>query len=144
MADFNSITMVGRLTRDPELTYIADQTPMCKFGLASNHKSKGKEDVCFVECVCFDKTAEVVQKYTAKGRLVLISGRLRFETWQGKDGQKHSKHSITVYNTQFLDSNKQQAAPQQADPQQHPKQYQQPQPAPQQDAVDYPADDIPF
>ena len=80
---------------------------MCDFGLAINRKWKGadgqmKEEVCFVDCTAWSRTAENISKYVTKGSPLLVEGRLTFQSWEGKDGQKRSKLVVTVENSQFL------------------------------------------
>jgi single-strand DNA-binding protein len=109
MANYNKIILVGNLTRDPQLSYLPSQTPVVEFGLAVNHKWKGqdgqqREDVCFIDCRAYGKPAEILNQYTSKGRQILIEGRLQFDQWQDKDGNKRSKHRVFVDNFQFLDS----------------------------------------
>jgi len=107
MGDFNHVILHGRLARDPELSYTPNQTAICKFSLASNHKWTGRdeqerEEVLFVECVTFAYMANRAMKYGAKGAEVLIEGRLKLDTWTSQDGVKHSRHSIVVEHL-FLD-----------------------------------------
>ena len=107
MPSYNKVILVGNLTRDPQLSYLPSQTPVCEFGLAINHKYKGadgqqREDVCFVDCKLFGKSAETFNQYMTKGRPVLVEGRLQFDQWEAQDGTKRSKHRIFVQNFQFL------------------------------------------
>ncbi len=109
MASFNKIIIMGNLTRDPELTFLPNQTPVVEFGLASNRKYKGsdgqmKEDVCFVDCRCYGSRAETLNKYCKKGSQLLIEGRLQFDRWEAQDGSKRSKHRIFIENFQFTGS----------------------------------------
>jgi len=104
MPNYNKVILAGHMTRDPELTYTQSQTAICKFGLAVSRKYKEKEEVCFVDCTAWGKTGETIQQYMAKGRPILIEGRLTHETWEAKDGTKRSRHSVTVENFQFLGS----------------------------------------
>ena len=106
MASYNKIIMLGYLTRDPELSYLPSQTPVVEFGMATNYKYNDKEEVCFVDCRCFGKRAEAIEKYFAKGRPILIEGRLTFDQWEAQDGSKRSKHRITVDTFTFVDSGK--------------------------------------
>ncbi|MDY7010501.1 MAG: single-stranded DNA-binding protein [Planctomycetota bacterium] len=123
MANYNKVILVGNLTRDPQLSYLPSQTPVCEFGLAINHRWRGtdgeqREDTCFIDCQCFGKQAETFNQYMAKGRSVLIEGRLQLDRWESQDGQKRSKHRVFVQNFQFLGSGGQgQSAPQQSRPQ---------------------------
>jgi len=101
MASMNSITIMGNLTRDPELIELSSGTKLCKLGLASSRKFKETEEVCFVDVAVFGNQAESTAKYLEKGSLVLIEGRLKLDTWE-KDGKKNSKHSIIASNVVFL------------------------------------------
>jgi single-strand DNA-binding protein len=89
------------------LSYLPSGTPVCEFGLAVNRKWKGqdgqlKEDVCFVDCRCFQRGAENINQYMTKGRPILIEGHLRLDQWENKEGQKRSKLYVVVDNFQFL------------------------------------------
>ena len=120
MANYNKVILVGNLTRDPQLSYLPSQTPVCEFGLAVNRRWRGqdgeqREETCFIDCRCYGKQAETFNQYMAKGRPVLIEGRLQYDRWEGQDGQKRSKHRISVQNFQFLGQGggRNQAAPRQ-------------------------------
>lgn len=107
MANFNKVILVGNLTRDPQLSYLPSNTPVCEFGLAINRKWKSpegemREETCFVDCRIFGRRAEPFNQYMSKGRPTLVEGRLRYEQWEGKDGQKRSKLSVVVDNFEFL------------------------------------------
>ena len=107
MANYNKVILVGNLTRDPQLSYLPSQTPVCEFGIAVNRRWRGangeqRQETCFVDCRCYGKSAETFNQYMSKGQPVLVEGRLQFDTWQGQDGQKRSKHRIFVQNFQFL------------------------------------------
>jgi single-strand DNA-binding protein len=107
MANYNKIILMGNLTRDPQLSYTANNTAIAEFGMAVNHKRKGadgqmKEEVMFIDCKAFGKQAEVFSQYMAKGRPVLIEGRLELRQWQTPEGQKRSKHAVVVEAFQFV------------------------------------------
>lgn len=109
MASYNKVIMIGNLTRDPQLSYLPSQTPVVEFGLASNRRWRSKdgqdrEEVCFVDCRAFGRMAENISKYCKKGRPLMIEGRLTFDQWENPDGQKRSKHRITVETFTFVDS----------------------------------------
>jgi single-strand DNA-binding protein len=110
MASFNQVILLGNLTRDPQLKYLPSQTPVAEFGLACNRKFKGpngedREDVTFVECAAFGKQAEVIHQYVTKGRPIFIQGRLKFDSWEDKQGGgKRSKLSVVVEQFQFIGS----------------------------------------
>ncbi|NLX97580.1 MAG: single-stranded DNA-binding protein [Rhodopirellula sp.] len=102
MPNFNKVILVGHLTRDPELTYTKNQTAICKFGLAVNHKHGEREEVCFVDVTAWGKQGEAVQKYLHKGDCLLVEGRLTFERWTDKEGGNRSKHSVTMTAMSFM------------------------------------------
>ena len=107
MANFNKVMLLGRLTRDPVLSYLPSQTAVVEFGLAVNRRWKGKngeqrESTCFVDCRAFAGQAETLNKYMSKGQSIFIEGRLDFESWTAQDGTKRSKHRVTVEGFQFL------------------------------------------
>ena len=108
MANYNRIILVGNLTRDPQLKYLPSQMPIVEFGLAVNHRFRSKdgqdrEEVLFVECTCFGKGAEVINQYCQKGKQLLVEGRLKYDTWEDKQGGgKRSKHSVVVDNFQLM------------------------------------------
>ena len=108
MASFNKVVLMGNLTRDPQLKYLPNQTPLVEFGLAMNHKyrtanGENREDVCFVDCTVFGRGAEVINQYCQKGKALLVEGRLKLDTWEDKNGGgKRSKHSVVVDNFQFV------------------------------------------
>lgn len=98
---YNKIIFVGRLTRDVELRYLPSGSALATLGLASSHtynKQDGTkaEETCFVDVKMFGRTAEIANQYLKKGSLVLIEGRLTFESWSDQNGQKRSKHTITA------------------------------------------------
>ena len=108
MASYNRIVLVGNLTRDPQLSYTAQNMAICKFGIATNHKWKdregqAREEVCFVDCTLFGRGGEVFNQYVKKGRTVLVEGRLKLDQWTTPEGDKRSKHEVVVDNFQFLD-----------------------------------------
>src|SRR5437016_3583754 len=108
MANYNKIILVGNLTRDPQLKYLPSQMAVVEFGLAVNHKFRTKtgedrEEVLFIDCACFGKGGEVINQYCQKGKQLLVEGRLKYDTWEDKQGGgKRSKHSIVVDNFQLM------------------------------------------
>jgi len=110
MANFNKVILVGNLTRDPQLKYLPSQMPVVEFGLAVNHKYKLKngedrEEVLFIDVSAFGKQAEIINQYCQKGRPLLVEGRLKYDTWEDKQGGgKRSKHSVVIDNFQLLGS----------------------------------------
>lgn len=110
MPNFNKVFLMGNLTRSPELSYLPSQTAVANFGMAVNRKWKKdgveKEDVCFVECVAFGKSAETIRQYLDKGSAVFIEGRLSFEQWTAQDGSKRSRHKVVIEGFQFIGGRK--------------------------------------
>jgi len=109
MASFSQSTVVGNVTRDIELRRTGSGTAVCTVSIAINHKYYNKntqtteEDVCYIDCDCFGKTAENAAQYLFKGSLVLFSGRLAQDSWTDKQsGQNRSKHKISVSNMTML------------------------------------------
>jgi single-strand DNA-binding protein len=108
MANYNKVILVGNLTRDPQMRYLPSQMPVVDFGLAVNHRFKTKsgedrEEVCFIDCSAFGRQAEVINQYCRKGRPLLVEGRLKFDTWEDKQGGgKRSKHTVVIDNFQLL------------------------------------------
>ena len=107
MANFNKVILMGNLTRDPQLSYLPNQTPVCEIGMAVNRKWKGqdgqqKEETCFVDCQAYGRQAETLNQYMSKGRPLLIEGRLRYSQWEDKDGNKRSKLRVMIDTFQLL------------------------------------------
>jgi single-strand DNA-binding protein len=106
MADFNQVTIIGRLTREPETRFTSSGTQICSFGIATSRRYKQgeeeKQDVLFIDVSSFGRLAEICGQYLYKGQLIFLLGRLRLEQWQSEDGSKRSKHSIIADTVQFL------------------------------------------
>jgi single-strand DNA-binding protein len=108
-ASLNKVLLMGNLTRDPELRYIPSGAAVANFTVAVNRVYKDsagekKEEVSFLRVVVWGKMAEVCGEYLAKGRPVLVEGRLRSRNWEGNDGQKKSTVEVMASNVQFLGS----------------------------------------
>jgi single-strand DNA-binding protein len=105
----NKIIITGNLTRDIELRYMPSGSALATFGVASSRKWKDKntgeqrEEVMFVDVKIFGRSAEVANQYLAKGKKVLIEGRLVLEQWQDQSGINRSKHTVSCENFEFLD-----------------------------------------
>ncbi len=107
MANVNKVFLIGNLTRDPELRYTPQGTAVGEFGMAINRQWKGpngekKEEVCFVDCQAWARGAEIISEYCKKGSSLFVEGRLKLDSWEGKDGQKRSRMRVVVENFQFL------------------------------------------
>lgn len=101
MSDFNNLSLSGHLTCDPDLTHIANQTALVKFGIACNRKYKDKEETCYIDCEAWGKTAENIAKFCTKGKFMILNGRLALDQWEDKQGNKKSKHKFVVQNFHF-------------------------------------------
>lgn len=102
---FNKIILIGNLTKDPELRYTPQGTPVTSFRLAVNTRYKQsdemKQDTLFIDNIVFGKQAENVSKYLNKGSAVLVEGRLQERRWES-NGQQKSKFEVIVQNVRFL------------------------------------------
>jgi single-strand DNA-binding protein len=106
MASFNRVILVGNVTRDPELRYIASGSAVTEIGLAVNDRRKGPngdwiEETTFVDVTLWARQAEIASEYLSKGSPVLIEGRLKLDTWE-KDGKKNSKLRVVGERMQLL------------------------------------------
>jgi single-strand DNA-binding protein len=106
MASLNKVILLGNLTRDPELRYTPNGTPVSTFGLAVNRRyrqgDEWKDEVCYIDIVTYGRQAETVGEYLNKGSMAMIEGRLQWRSWETEDGQKRSKHEVVASNVQFL------------------------------------------
>lgn len=103
----NHITLMGRLTRDPELRY-AGETPVCSFTLACDRdfKSNGQAETDFIDIVVWRNTATFVNQYFTKGRMAVVSGRLQIREWTDKANNKRRTAEVVAENVYFGDSKK--------------------------------------
>ena len=119
MPSFCQVTIMGNLTRSPELRYTPNGTPVATVGLAVNRKYKSgeelKEEVGFFDVVAFGRTAEVIAQYVDKGDCILVNGRLQQRRWETDDGQKRSKVEIACQNMTMIRTKKGGHQPQQED-----------------------------
>lgn len=99
----NQITIMGRMTRDPELRHTNNGIAVASFTLAVDRDfEKGKTD--FIDCVAWRNTAEFVSKYFSKGRMAAVSGSLQQRDWTDKDGNKRRTAEIVADSVYFADS----------------------------------------
>jgi single-strand DNA-binding protein len=109
MPNYNKVFLMGNLTRDPQISSLPSGSSACEFALAINRRWKGQdgqvhEEVSFVDCRAYGRTAENIGKYLTKGRPIFIEGRLKQDRWEDKTGQKRSVLRVFVENFQFIDS----------------------------------------
>lgn len=107
--DFNWTGMIGRLTRDAELSYINSGTALTKFSLANNDMKPGPDggpwtdEVSFFDCILWGKTGENIHSYLNRGQQVLLEGRMRQERWSDKiTNNQRSKVVFVVQKVQLL------------------------------------------
>jgi single-strand DNA-binding protein len=160
MSSFNKVIFMGNLTRDPQLKHLANQTAVTEFGVACNRRWKGpngedKEEVTFVDVTAWGKQGEVINQYFTKGKPIFVEGRLKYDSWEDKQGGgKRSKLTVVVENFQFVGGRDEQPAPQDNGDQRRPaatagnlKEQARNRPAPEQPFGDenvFKEDDIPF
>ena len=104
----NHITIMGRLTRDPELRRTGSGIAVASFSVAVDRdfgrNENGEKETDFIDCVAWRNTAEFVSKYASKGRMVVVSGRLQIRSWTDKDGNKRRTAEVVADNVYFGDS----------------------------------------
>jgi single-strand DNA-binding protein len=104
--NFNKVIVLGNLTRDPEVRTLPSGQSVVNFGLATNRfftdRSGSKQQATeFHNVVAFGKLADICGRYLAKGKLVLVEGRLQTRNWQGQDGVKRYRTEIVMENMQL-------------------------------------------
>lgn len=105
----NRVTLMGRLTKDPEIRYTQGEKPLAiaRYTLAVDKKLKPKEgepSADFINCIAFGKTAEITEKYLKKGAKVGIDGRIQTGSYTNKEGQKVYTFEVAVESMDFCDS----------------------------------------
>jgi len=105
----NKVFLIGRLTRNPELRYLSNNTAVASFSLAVNRpftNQNGERTTDFINIVVWRRQAENVKKYIGKGSQVAIEGRIQTRNYDDKDGKRVYITEIIADNVQFLDSRK--------------------------------------
>lgn len=108
MANFNRVILMGNLTRDPEYKQQPSGQALCRLSIASNRQFRNKQtgtlaqEVCYIDISVWGPQAESCRQYLAKGRPILVEGRLKFDSWKDNDGQAKQRHSIVADNVVFL------------------------------------------
>lgn len=104
---YNRVIFIGNLTKDPELRYAPQGTPIGSFRIAVTTRYKqsdeAKEETLFIDVVAFGRQAESCSQYLTKGRPVLVEGRLQERKWE-YEGQKRSRMEVVAQNVRFLGS----------------------------------------
>lgn len=110
MAGYNRIIMVGNLTRDPDYKQLSSGQAVCRLGIASNRQFRNKQsgdmvqEVCYMDIDVWGPQADSCNQYLAKGRQILVEGRIKYDTWQDQEGNSRNKHSIVADRVVFLAS----------------------------------------
>ena len=104
----NHITIMGRLTRDPELRRTGSGIAVASFTVAVDrdfgNKDGGERETDFIDCVAWRQTGEFVSKYFTKGSMAVVSGRLQIRNWTDKDGNKRRTAEVVADNVYFGES----------------------------------------
>ncbi|MGD9688877.1 MAG: single-stranded DNA-binding protein [Phycisphaerales bacterium] len=109
-ANFNQVILMGNMTRDIEVRFTPQNTAVGTFGLAVNRtwttpQGEKREEVSFIDCEAWGKAAELLKQYTSKGSPLFVSGRLKQDTWEDKNGGgKRSKIKVVVEDFRFIGS----------------------------------------
>jgi single-strand DNA-binding protein len=103
----NKVILVGNLTRDPELRYTPQGAAVATLRIAVNtpfrdKSGEMKKDTCFINIIVWSQMAEACNQYLAKGRSVLVEGRLQSRSWQGADGKNRSSIEVRAQRVQFM------------------------------------------
>ncbi|MGI5825222.1 MAG: single-stranded DNA-binding protein [Bacillota bacterium] len=109
---YNRIILVGRLTRDPELRFTNNGTPVCQFALAVDSGFGDNKRTDFINIVVWNKQGENCNTYLSKGRLALVEGRLQIRNYENKEGRKVYVTEVVADTVRFLSpKNEQSSAP---------------------------------
>ena len=104
----NHITIMGRLTRDPELRRTGSGVAVASFRVAVDRdfapKDGGERKADFIDCVAWRQTGEFISKYFTKGRMIVVDGRLEMRDWTDREGNKRTAAEVIVDNAYFGDS----------------------------------------
>lgn len=101
----NSVQLVGRLTRDPEVKYTDGGTSIARFSVAVDRRfsKEGEQNADFINCISFGKTAEFIEKYFFKGMKIGVVGRIQTGSYKNKDGQTVYTTDVVAENVEFVE-----------------------------------------
>ena len=102
----NKAILMGRLTRDPVIRHTDSGKAVCNFTVAIDNGYDEEKSADFISCVAWNKTAEFVDKYFAKGRMIIVVGRIQTRTWEGQDGKKNYVTEVVASEVAFGESKK--------------------------------------
>lgn len=111
MRGFSKAIVAGNVTRDPEMRSTAGGSQVCSFAIAVNRTfrdSSGnqQDQVSYIDCVAWGKSAEIISQYVKKGSALLVSGRLEQRSWEDKNtGQRRSRTEIIIEDFSFISNN---------------------------------------
>lgn len=100
----NTWVGIGRLVRDPEVRYTQSGKACAKFTLAIDRRGNGEKQADFIQCVAWEKIAEVISQYTGKGRKIAVEGRIQTRSYDAQDGNKRYVTEVVVQSMEFCDS----------------------------------------
>ena len=102
----NKVILLGRLTADPELRQTPSNVPVASFTVAVNrpfNKNAAERQADFIDCVAWRNSAEFVSKYFAKGKPILVEGRLQVRSYEDKQGVKRRAYEVVCDNVNFVE-----------------------------------------
>lgn len=105
----NNVTLVGRLTKDPEVKTTQTGKSTCTFSIAVDRPTKEKT-ADFISCVAWEKNADLVGKYLSKGSRIGIIGAIQSRSWEGTDGKRIYVTEVLVNRIEFIDTKRDKAA----------------------------------
>ena len=103
----NKVTLIGRLTKDPEIRTAQSGTTVARYSLAVQRafkSSSGQQETDFINCICFGKTGEFAEKYLHKGMKIAVNGRIQTGSYTKQDGQKVYTTDVVVEEHEFVES----------------------------------------
>lgn len=140
----NRVVLVGRITKDPVLRKTQSGTSVVSFVLAVNRniKKEGQPEADFINCQAWGKTADALEKYTSKGSMIGIDGRIQTRNYDDRDGKRVYVTEVVADSVQFLESKKsdqsaQDEATEVLQNDEYPQEY-------DSDTLDIASDDLPF
>lgn len=106
MANLNKVFLIGNLTRDPQQRFLPSGQGVVEFGIATNRKftanGEKREEVTFVDIEAWGQQGDLIAKYLKKGNPIFVEGRLKFDSWQTKEGEKRNRLRVVVERFEFL------------------------------------------
>lgn len=100
----NKVILMGRLTRAPELRCTVVGKNVCNFSIAINSSYGDNQTTDYINCIAWEKTAEFMSKYFDKGKMIIVAGRLKTESWKDNDGKTHYATKVIANEVAFGES----------------------------------------